>query len=369
MSGDSWNNERVTYYLDPTIKKHLLEFVRDRKCQLHYGVNDQGKLASKFFMLHEGNYDRKFSTVHPKYNTIPLGVHVTPSRYMMYPVRAEGEYAVDLVLDIDGQNYDQNHKVVRRIMDYFFKHHLYSFSVWRTRGKHDGVQMKVPFECFVDKPVITMQDIVDIKNFYLKLTWILNNVITRDNIIELKMYNTTFRVPLTFNESTNNYVTYLYREDEVEYLSGEELMQRVEDIYTSSQFYKVMNAQIKLLKVRKRKIVPKSMRVKYNHVDPKDFPSCFKTGMFTMCRDHANQEMIVFAFWCFAKKLGWSDDSIIDYLMNWKSACRVKDDMLPVIKEKHKDRKLGGISCAYVINQAKFCPKKCGKTTPYEGLK
>lgn len=357
------------YYLTPHVKSFILRFVRDRKCQLHYGVDQDGnKLPSRFFMLHEGNYDRRMKTKHVKYKSHPIGMHVTPSRYVLYPVRAEGEYAVDLVLDIDGDSYEQNHAVAHRIIQFFHNNNLYSFFVWRSHGNHDGIQMKVPFECFCDKITITEADIIEIKNFYLKLTWILNKIITRDNIIELKMYRTTFRVPLTFNETTKNFCNIIYREDDVEYLSGEELMARVNALYYDTKFYKRMTTEIKFLKVYKRKVARKKYRVKYNHVDPKDFPSCFKTGMFVKSKEHVNHEMIIFAFWCFAKQIGWSDESITDYLLRWKSACRIKEDMLPHIKEKHKNRSLSPISCAYIINQAKFCIGKCGKSNPFEGL-
>ncbi|RLD10441.1 MAG: hypothetical protein DRI44_06100 [Chlamydiae bacterium] len=359
----------MTHYLRPSVKKFILDFVNGRKCQIHYGTDEEGnKLVGRSFMLHEKNYDRRMAKIHEKFNRGAIGLHCTPARYILYPIRAEGIYALDLVLDFDGNGYEENHDNFIKVKDFFLENGLKSWLAWRTRGKHDGIQMKVPFECFIDKININENDIIKIKHFYLKLGWILNNIITTGNTIELKIYNSTFRVPLTFNESTLRFCNVIYNGGDTEYLSGENLMQRVEKIWNYPYYNKQMRKAIRFprlsRKQQKQVFVTENISVKI-----KDFPPCFKTGMFTMVKKNHNREMIIFATWCFLKSLGWNDKSIINYLMRWKYACKIDDEMDFDIKKKHVGRKLGGISCEYIKNRAKFCPVNCGRISPLEGLK
>jgi len=360
-----------TFFLDPTYKDFILDFVNGRKCQLHYGIDENNnKMASKFFMLHEKNYDKKIYKIHPKYKCYPLAIHCTPARYIFYPLRAEGMYALDYVLDIDGDGYEENKMIAKMIIEYFVDHGLISWMMWRTRGKHDGIQLKVPFECFVDKVDISYNDIVEIKKFYLKLTWILNNIVTKSNAIELKIYNTTFRVPHTINETTKKHCNVIYDGGDIEYLSGEELMKRVDVIWNDPFFHKMMKKQIKF--PRKKNKMQRKIRARYNingAVKPSQFPPCFKTGIYTMVKKNTNREMIIFATWCFLRSIKWNNDSIVDFLLHWKQTCKIDDEMNFDIKEKNAKRELGGISCAYIKNQAKFCVADCGCNMPNDVIK
>ena len=325
------------------------------------------KLTSKSFMLHEKNYDHRMSFIHTTYGSTPKAIHCTPSRYILFPVRAEGEHAIDLVLDFDGKDYEENLQVANQVKEYFLTHELKSFQMWRTNGKHNGIQMIVPFECFVDKTDITTNDLIKIKRFYIQLNWILNRVITKANIIELKDGHTTFRVPLTFNEVTERYCNILYDGGDTEYLSGEDLYSRILQIASDPYYWKQMLKEVKLPRLYRNR-VQKKVAVKFNSINPDQFPPCFKTGMFTMVKKNTNRELIIFATWCFLKHLGWDDSTIIRYLKRWKDACRVGDEMNFDIEEKHKGRRLTPVSCQFIINKAKFCPLRCTKRSPSDGL-
>ena len=124
------------YFLQESIRDRLLNFSKYRQVQLSYGMYTDGdkkgtpQTTRRFFLTND-NYDEKMGRIHEFYHTYPMGVHYSIQRFQFYPHRAEGIFALDYVIDIDGGSFRENVNIMVQIVKILKEHGFY----WAPKKK------------------------------------------------------------------------------------------------------------------------------------------------------------------------------------------------------------------------------------------
>jgi len=349
-------------------KTNILEFTKDRQVQLAYGIEDGRVLMTKRFFLTEDNFERKMG-IHKGYNKYPMCIHASVHRYFFAPRRAEGVYALDYVIDIDGSDFKSNTTYLLEVCEILKEHGIENFYIVETNGTHEGYQIKIDQEAFMDTREFTPQKWNKLRKFYTYSTFLLSELL-KINCLELKIGDEMFRCGWGFNEKNGNKL-YIIKNEVPDPYEGEEYMEWVfkmmELEYFKTEFRRKKWKEPVAIRGSKRKYYTTP---RYSSINKSDLPPCIQIGLYENVKP-GNREKSVFALWRYLSNAGYTKEAIRDYMMEWYRILKERgiadNEMLYKIKEKLQ-RPLGynkPLSCNY-MKQIGICVYNCGRRNPYE---
>lgn len=339
-------------------KKDILQFCDGKLVQFAYAPE---KYSRRIFLT-----PTFFDKYIPKK---PVALHYTVEHFALAPFDREFVDGIDYLLDIDGSSFAENANIMTVIVKYFeHEFDMDHFDIIQTNGTHDGFQIRIPYQAFMDKNPVTRYDLYLLRKFYVISHWFLNHIILKkpdllQYTIELKNGAVLGRAPFGWHERTGRKIRWL-RKGITAHLEGETYLDFImKQIYDTFKDKIHRDVKIPIFFVTRKNTKKYNQQKKY--VAIQQFPPCFKIGIWKLVQEGVNQEMVIFALWNFLYYSGWNQEDILSFIWDWFEKKGLKADMKPIV-EKHKGRKFSmRISCEYLKNKARIC-MDCNRGSPFQ---